>query len=188
MVLGLLLYAILTSAQDFPQENKDEKFNACYSLTKLKYSRDQEKLDATFNQFKNPKDLNNYYTAEMLLKCYKTISLDTAETILKQGEDLVLVTDFEELIEVDISTYNESTLKPNAEHDALYKEMKDINEAAEQRAKKEAEERRKTPPLFNAGPFYVLAVVLGFGLFIFFLAHRVLVKPVKTKGKNKKRN
>lgn len=188
MVLALLLYAVLTSAQDFPQENKAEKFNACYSLTKLKYSRDQEKLDTVFNQFKNPKDLNNYYTAEMLLKCYKTISLDTAETILKQGEDLVLVTDFEDLIEVNISAYNESTYKQNAEHETLYKEIKEIKEAAEQKASEEAELRKKTPPLFSAGPFYVLIVVLGFGLFIFFSARRVLVKPEKNKGKNKKRN
>ena len=187
MVIPLLLCLSISQALEFPSENKPERFNACYALTQLKISKDQEQLDAFFAGFSNSTKASNRITSDMLLKCYTTISLDTAEAILQQGQDLVLVNDFEHLVDIDMSGYTEANLGSNKEHRLLFQEIQILKDQAEREKEMAMKRIKETPPMFHAGPVYIMGVLIAFGAFLYWATGKVLRKPEK-QGKGKKKN
>ena len=187
MVISLLVFLSITQALEFPSDNKPERFNACYALTQLKISKDQEQLDTFFAGFSNSTKASNRVTSDMLLKCYTTISLETAEAILQQGQDLVLVSDFEHLVDIDMSGYTETNLGANKEHRLLFQEIQILKDQAEREKEMAMKRIKETPPIFNAGPVYIVGVLVGFGAFLYWATGKVMRKPEKP-GKGKKKN
>lgn len=184
----LLFFSLCLAAHDFPLENKPERFNACYSLTQLKISKDQEALDSFFSTFSDPINASNRVTSDMLLKCYTSISLETAEAILQQGEDVVLVNDYEHLVDTDLSEYKEGEMGPNKEHRHLFQEIQQLKDQADREREINTKRIKDSPPLFNAGPIYIIGVVGGFGLVLYWASRKVLNKPEKKAKRGKKKN
>lgn len=188
MVLALILYSVLINALEFPQENKPEKINACIALAKQKLLLNQETLDTFFNKFRNPKLVKDYYTADMVIKCYQTISLETAEILLNQGKDLTITETLQDLIQIDTSTYKEGMFKSNPDHISLRQEINEIRNLEKFQSKEKTDLLKNTPPLFNANPYYIIAVIIISGIFIYYTTRRVLSNPKSQKPKNKNKN
>ena len=187
MVLIALLCLVLASSQDFPTENKVEKFNACYYLTKLKVSVDKEELDSRVGKLANPEKGGNRITSDMLLKCYKTITLETALYVLQQGEELFYQDSFEPLVGIEWDLYEQGDYNLTAEHTLLYDEIKKIKEQAEEEAEKAPVPQ---PPLPPVGIWYIFVVIIIFAGFFYWASTKVLNKP-QPKAKeirNKKKN
>ncbi|OMJ78192.1 hypothetical protein SteCoe_22038 [Stentor coeruleus] len=191
MVLVLILYSVLITALEFPQENKSEKINACIALAKQKLLVNPEALDLFFNKFKTPKLVKDYYTADMVLKCYKEISLETAENLLSQANNIIITEILENLINIDTSSYKEGIFKSNQDHISLRQEINDIKNLEKLKkleSKEKSDLNKNTPPLFNASPYYIISVILISIIFIYYAIHHVLLKPIPQKHKSKKKN
>lgn len=131
MIISVILYATLACAIRFPQKNKPEKMQACYNIIEYKLYRDEEFLNDFFSQFKEPNYVINHYTADMLLKCYTTITLEQAEEVLIQDDNLYLAPYLEDLVKVDMVFYTKGTLEDNSDHQALYEEIQNLVSAQE---------------------------------------------------------
>jgi hypothetical protein len=106
MVVPLLLLVSLVQSQNFPAENKPEKFNACYYLTKLKLTIDKEVIDAAVARLgEKAEKSGNRISTDMLIKCYGKVTLETAIEVLQQGENLLYQDSYEELVGVDLDSY-----------------------------------------------------------------------------------
>jgi hypothetical protein len=173
------------SSQGFPTENKAEKFNACYYLTKLKVALDKEGLDALVKLNKGDTEkVGNRVTSDMLLKCYKAISLETAVKILEQGEELYYTEEYDPLVLIDLDTYKDKNFSITSEHKIFYDEVKKLKQEAEELAEKPPTPQ---PPLPPVGVWYILVVLLVFIGFFYWATKRVLIKPEpKNKAKSKK--
>lgn len=184
MVFGLLAVLVLVASQNFPAENKAEKFNACYYITKLKLNLEKEQLDSVVANLGDPEMAGNRISTDMLMKCYGVIDLDTAIDVIQQGENLTLEDRFDELVKVDLESYNPENIGLGEEHKAFYTEIKKVKEDAEIAADKAPVQ---PPPLPPVGIWYVAVVIVVFSGFIYWASRRVLAKPQKNKDRKRKK-
>ena len=187
MVVAFLMVLSLVYSQNFPAENKPEKFNACYYLTKLKLTLDKEIMDTVVRKLGTPEKAGNRISSDILLKCYKAISLETSIKILQQGENLVYDSEYDPLVIVDYDEYRPDGLELTPELLDFFDEIKKVKTQAEEEAEKPIPPQ---PPLPAVGAWYIVIVVIVFGLFIYWASNKVLNKP-QTKArdrKNKKKN
>ncbi|OMJ69118.1 hypothetical protein SteCoe_33239 [Stentor coeruleus] len=147
MIISLILYSTLASSIKFPQEFKPEKMQACYNIIEYKLYKDQEFLNNFFSQFQDPDFAINYYTADMLLKCYTAITIQEAEEVLIQGENIYLAPYLEDLVKVDIEFYAGGMLDVNSDHQALYQEIQNIINSQEGQGIKEDNNEYEQSPI-----------------------------------------
>jgi hypothetical protein len=188
MVFSLLALAYLVSSQFEHLQNKPEKFNACLFLMRVKMTVDREALTGLLPLAGSEEKLGTRVSSDMLLKCFSTISVDTAIEIVQIGQDnLALEDKYEELVSVDYESYKETGFELTPEHEQFFKDIQQMKEDAEIASLKEPE---PVPPLPQLGLWYVLVVVLGFAGLFYWASSKVLNKPekLKTKDRRKKKN
>ncbi|OMJ75112.1 hypothetical protein SteCoe_25809 [Stentor coeruleus] len=184
MVFGLLAVLALVTSQDFPTENKAEKFNACYYITKLKLSLEKEILDSVVQNLGDQEKAGNRISTDMLMKCYAVIDFDTAIYVIQQGESLVLEDRLDDLVKVDLESYKPDDIGLSEVHMKFYEEIKKVKEEAEIAADKAPVQ---PPPLPPVGLWYVGIVIVIFSGFMFWASRKVLATPQKNKDRKRKK-
>lgn len=187
MALPLLMLLAFASSQDFPVENKAERFNACYYITKLKLSVDKAEVDSIVEATGDHEKAGNKISTDMLLKCYKSISLDLAIYVIQQGDELYYQDQFESLVGVDYESYKGSSMELTEEHFNFYAEIKKVKEEAEEAADKP---QAPVPPLPAVGAWYIVVVIVVFSGFFYWASMKVLktTEPPKRERRGKKIN
>ena len=185
MAFLALLFLGAAYSQDFPTENKAEKFNACYYITKLKLSLDKSSLNAVLENHQDQEKAGNKISTDMLLKCYKAITLEMAVHVLQQGEELYFQDEFEALVGVDYESYKGADMEFTEEHMNFFQEIKKVKEDAEEAAEKPP---APTPPLPPVGIWYVVVVIAVFAAFFYWASRKVLATPEPKGRRGKKRN
>jgi len=129
--------------------------------------------------------LGNRVSSDMLIKCYATISVPVAIEIIEIGQDNLSLEDkYEELVHVDYESYKESGFELSEEHQKFFEEIKQMKEDAEIASLQKPEQ---APPLPQLGLWYVLVVFVLFAGLFYWASMKVLSKPEKLKGKDKKK-
>ena len=186
MIFKLLCLFFVVFSQEFEATMEYRKFDACRELVKLKLSEGREELETFYAKFPNAVEVDSIVSIDMLSKCFRTISLDTAETVLQQENDLVLIGDFNELVELNLEMYEEKDVVFSSKHKEFHESIDKLREQAELEADDFEKKRRSAKPLFTAGPFYILAVGVFFaGIFYWALSKLNHKKPKKVKNKKK---
>ncbi|OMJ80644.1 hypothetical protein SteCoe_19080 [Stentor coeruleus] len=159
MIVTIILFATLGSSIKFPKENKPEKMQACYNIIGYKLNRDQDFLTDFFKQFNEPNFFINYYTADMLLKCYTTITLEEAKEVLMQEEKIYLEEYLEDLVRINITIYTIGKLDVNSDHEALYDEIKNLLSSQEGIREGEYDDQDEQSPI-GIETFAFIGIVL----------------------------
>lgn len=186
MIIGIVLLISAVFSEEFQATTDYRRFTACRELVRVKLSEDREELEAFYSKFPGSKNANNAISTDMMSKCFSIISSDTAETILQQGKDLVLIGDFKELIELNLEAYEEKDLVFSQKHGEFYGAIDKLRESSEMEADEYEKKQRSIKPLFTAGPVYILAVGVVFAGIVYWAYSKVTYKkPKKTKSKRK---
>ena len=188
----LSLFVCGAFAQDL-EENKKIRMQACIQLAHKKLDKDEPVLTQILETTKfDQEQTMNKVVADMLIKCYNEISLETAEQVLNAGEKLELEETSENLVEYDreqFSTGDEIRLTPEQQrvYEEISRELK--GSTPEQEAEAEAETEVSSPlkVVEGLGWYYILIVASIFSLF-FYLAPKALNRQVPIpKSKLKKK-
>lgn len=127
----ILISGVISGSSQFPKTNKLQKFNACYSLLRVRQTQDSESLKTLFSTFSDPNKAESYYTAEVLFSCYTTIDIKAANKVIESGNSLVLSKELEKYLEIDLEVFKNSDFKSTENHRELYQEIKKIKSSAE---------------------------------------------------------
>lgn len=185
MVFSLLALAYLVSSQFEHLQNKPEKFNACLFLTRVKMTVDREALAELLPLAGSEEKLGNRVSSDMLVKCFASITVPIAIEIIEIGQDnLTLEDKYDEFVHVDYEAYKESGFELTEEHQKFFEEIKQMKEDAEIASLKAPEQ---APPLPQLGLWYVLVVFIVFAGLLYWASSKVLSKPEKLKGKDRKK-
>ena len=133
---------------------------------------------------------HNKQAVESLLICYLTISLETAENILQLqlSQDLDLVSDFEDLVDLDLNDYLEQDLGYTNEHQILFDEIRQIKNAEEKH--KELLKKRITAaqPSSNYSLWQIYGGIIGVGFILYFISTKTTKESSENEpGNTKKR-
>ncbi|OMJ89893.1 hypothetical protein SteCoe_7881 [Stentor coeruleus] len=161
MVFGLLSILVLVTSQNFPNENKAEKFNACYYITNLKLSLEKELLDSVIQKLGDSEKVVNRISTDMLMKCYAIIDFDTAVYVIQQGENLFLEDKLDKLVKIDLESYKPEEISIGKQHMKFYEEIKKVKKDAEIAANKAPIQPPLLPPIVLRYAGIVFIIFLG---------------------------
>ena len=181
MIKELFLCLSLAFSQVFPEDYKLKRFNSCYRIVKLKLALEKQEIDEFIETFDNPEQASNRISTDLLMTCYSSISTTTADDILAQGNELYMKDKYHDLTILDLASYENEEMNLNHQHLRFFEEIKKIKDQSENN-----DPIDDLPPLPEVGNWYILLVVSGFSITLYYLISKVRPNIQKYESKRKK--